>query len=179
MKQRTRSTNSIHLASLLAVLCFALSTANASALTGRMSNEAVSNLQIPFNHTASVTLGDTSELVDFTGRIHVVVVVTFPTDPVLPPSPIRIHTNVMDVSGVGQTSGLTYRLNGTGDFEFALSRELSFVTGYRLIPSPPPISEGPSPPPIRNFSFSVGYLLSLNTDGQVTGVEAFPTIIEE
>ena len=108
-----------------------------------------------------------------------VMTVSFPTDPLLPPSPIRVHTNVMDVTGVGQTSGLTYRLNGVSNFRLPFSQSLSFSAGYRLIPSPPPISEGPSPPPIRDLSFSVGYLITLNSDGQVAAAEAFPTIIEE
>jgi hypothetical protein len=85
----------------------------------------------------------------------------------------------MNVSGVGQTSGLIYRMNGVSNFRLPFSQSLSFSAGYRLLPSPPPIDQGPSGPPIRDLSFSVGYLVTLNSDGQVAAAEAFPTIIEE
>lgn len=156
---------------LVAMVCAALSPANAAQPT---KGQVVSNLMLPFDQTAAVTLGDSSELVDFSGTIHLQVTVSIPTDPLLPPNPIRIHTNVTNVTGIGQTTGLTYRLSGSTSLSFPFSDSYSFATSYRLIPDSRTIG-----PLIRDLSFDVGYLVSLNSEGQVTQAEAFPTIIEE
>ena len=156
---------------LLATICAALSPANGAQPT---KDQIVSNLMIPFDQTAAVTLGGSSELVDFSGTIHLQVTVSFPNDPLLPPNPIRIHTNVTNVVGIGQTTGQTYRLSGSTSLSFPFSDSFSFANSYRLGPSPSPIRQAQ-----RDVSFNVGYLVSLNSDGQVVQAEAFPTIIEE
>ena len=178
MKLTTRYTKALTIGLILTTMFLGILTPNTVANSAEHDPQVVSHLQIPFTHTASVAIGDTTEIVDFSGRIHVVVTVSYPTGPILPPNPVRVHTNMMDVTGVGQTSRTTYRLNGARNFDFPFSDTLSFATSYRLIPSPPPIREAPSPPPIREMSFFVGYLLSLNSDGQVTEGEAFPTTFE-
>jgi hypothetical protein len=61
-------------------------------------------LHLNFPSPVFVETGTQAELVDFSGTIHMVVHVT-PPDPIAPPDPIRVHTNLAGVSGVGQTTG--------------------------------------------------------------------------
>lgn len=119
----------------------------------------VSDLQIPFSQTALIASDGSSEYVVFSGSIHLVVKY-FPTDPVLPPSPIRIHTNLTGITGIGQQSGLTYRLTGASNLAFPINSEtgFSFSSSYRLLP----------PSPIRELSMALRYNVSLNSDGTVS-----------
>jgi hypothetical protein len=155
----------------LAMFLFALPTAHAATNANQTNNPVVSNLRLPFNQTVFVTNGEASELVDFSGNIHLVVKVFLPPNPIVPPNPVRVHTNMMNVSGVGQTSGLRYRLTGAANFEFPANAPGSFSFGasYRLLP----------PNPIRQSALSqfIRYDISLNSDGEVTEAEALPGII--
>lgn len=148
----------------------------AEANVNQTSNPVVSDLQIPFEQTVQITTpginGDTTEMVVFSGRIHLVVKY-IPTDPILPPNPIRIHTNLMDVSGTGQITGGTYRATGAANLSFPAAAGSSFSVGtiYRLLP-PNPIREG------ADLSLPIGYNISLNSDGYVSSAEAFYQPIE-
>ncbi len=170
MKLQNTIKNALSTGLILAIVFLNLPSARAESNINQTNNPVVSNLQIPFNQTAFVTIGDSSEFVDFTGNIHLVVKY-IPTDPILPPNPIRVHTNVMNVTGIGQTSGLSYRLNGTTNFNLPgnIPGDFSFGTSYRLLP----------PNPIRESSLNVSYLVSLNSDGAVTAAEAFAGVVEE
>ena len=122
------------------------------------------SLFIPFE--GSVTTN--SETVDLTGTIHVVVKSFAPVDPChcVPPNPIRIHTNIISIEGVGQTTGAIYKVTGAAGFEFELEATNTYVfqAGYRFTPLPPPIIEGgPIPPPI----LPVRYSLTLDSLGEV------------
>jgi hypothetical protein len=77
----------------------------------------------------------------------------------------------MNVTGIGQTSGVSYQLDGAANFEFPVNvpGSFSFGTSYRLLP----------PNPIRELSLPVSYYVSLNSDGEVTGVDVFGGIRDE
>ena len=53
------------------------------------------------------------DIVGISGKVHVVSIV--PPDPI---TPVRLHFNLADVIGTGQTSGNTYIGTGAQDFEF-------------------------------------------------------------
>jgi hypothetical protein len=171
MKLQHANRNAFSIGLFLALFLFASLTAHAATNANQTNNPVVSNLRIPFNQTVFVSNGDSSEFVDFSGNIHLVVKY-LPPNPILPPSPIRVHTNIMNVSGVGQTSGLRYQLNGAMNFEFPASApgDFSFDASYLLLP----------PNPIRQSALSqyVRYNISLNSDGEVSSAEALAIIVE-
>ncbi len=170
MKRQNASKHALSIGLFLATVFLTFSAARAGV---------ISNLRLPFNQTVFVTNGDSSEFVDFSGNIHLVVRVFqpgdpyFPTDPVFPTDPLRVHTNIMNLTGIGQTSGLTYQLNGTTDIGFPANfpGDISFDADYLLLP----------PSPIRDGALSqrIRYNISLNSDGEVTGAQALAVIIEE
>jgi hypothetical protein len=172
LSQAVRVTLTLGLFFIVLTLRGAVS-ASAQGETGAQPNTTTSNLMIPFQGTVYVNTGEQSEAVDLAGSIHLVVQVFSPTDPCascVPPNPIRIHTNMISVSGVGQTTGWRYEARGTANFELDVEVPSSFSvdTTYRLTPSPPPIRALPNPPPI----LPVRYFISLNADGEVTAATA-------
>lgn len=94
----------------------------------------------------------TSEWIDFSGDVQLVVQ-SVPPNPIVPPSPIRIHANMAGVSGVGRTSGQHFVLKGSENFEADgdLPNTLNLQAEYRLIPPNPVIP----PNPIMPVSFTV------------------------
>lgn len=148
-------------------------SATAQGETGAPPNTVTSNWMIPFQGAVFVNSGEHSEWVDLAGSIHLVVKVSSPTDPCAscaPPNPIRIHTNMVSVSGEGRATGRRYEANGAANFAFGVEVPSSFSldAAYRLVPLPPPIRAQPIPPPI----LPVRYFISLNADGEVTAATA-------
>ena len=137
---------------------------------GAQPAQVVSNLTIPFNQSALVNNGDAAEPVDFMGSVHLVVKFTVPPDPITPPDPIRIHTNLMGVSGIGQTTGLRYEVTGAADFEFQVNAQgnFSFVGSYHLVP-PSPIKGD------EELTLPIRYNVVLNESGEVTQASASAT----
>lgn len=62
--------------------------------------------------TGSVHVDCASEVVDFTGSVRLVVDIEFPPEAMMPPQPRRIDAELVDVTGKGQSSGMTYLLTG-------------------------------------------------------------------
>ena len=128
----------------------ALITMVALSMMGGLAHAAVvtTSLQQPF--VATVFFSATSEFVDLTGNIHVVSQVT--TNPAcFPPDPcvhITLHSNLDGVTGIGESTGMLYRV--TGEFE---SDSMNSIPG--------PAFE------IASFSFGVGNTLS--NPGHSTG----------
>ena len=127
------------------------------------------SLFIPFEGSVVAN----SEMVDLIGTIHLIVKSFQPIDPCncVPPNPVRVHTNIISISGIGQTTGAIYKATGAAGFEFELEATNTYVfqAGYRLVPVPPPIIEGtPNPPPI----LPVQYSLTLDSLGEVLGATA-------
>lgn len=98
MRQPLRA--AIHAARLLAAL-----GALAALAPAAHAQAVTTQLWLPFPSTATLN----GETVGFTGAVHVVVRV-HPTDP------CRIHTNLVDVVGIGQTTGATYPVTGAASF---------------------------------------------------------------
>lgn len=106
-----------------------------------------------------------SEWIDFSGDVHLVVQ-AIPPDPIIPPTPIRVHINMAGVSGIGRTSGTHYALNGSENFEAdgAVPNTLSLQGEYRLIPPNPIIP----PTPVVPINFTV----QVNESAVATGATA-------
>lgn len=140
-------------------------------IAGTAGAQVITNRTISLSQTFYVENGAASEYVDFTGSIHLLVKAN-PTDPILPPNPIRIHTNLVEFRGIGQTSGLEYTVNGASrsSFTVGLPNSVQFVSGYHLLP-PNPIRE-------QSLSLPISYLISINSDGVVTDAAAEITVIE-
>ena len=122
-------------------------------------------LHLDFPSPIFVDTGTQVELVDFSGTIHMVVRV-YPTDPVFPTDPIRVHTNLAGVSGVGQTTGGRYQATGAATFEFdgelGDTDTLVFTGSYPLFP----------PTPIRGLRVLIAYEVTINEVGEVTDATA-------
>ena len=127
---------------------------------GRGADAVTSNWMIPFQGTYFVDNGASSEFVDLSGSAHLVVKFS-------PVDPCRIHTNLVSVSGVGQTSGLSYRLTGAAKFELDAEpgSRFEFVGSYRLTPTDP--CKGC---PARFLR--IRYAVTLDSEGEVTAATA-------
>jgi hypothetical protein len=128
---------------LLIVLAGTLGLARLSPAQseGQPSRPVTTSLMIPFPSSATVN----GEVVDFTGAIHLVVQ-AHPGDPSqIPTDPCRIDTHLVDVSGVGETSGEIYYASGAARFEFEqpLPNTYQFSATYRLISADPAIPTDP------------------------------------
>jgi hypothetical protein len=136
---------------LLAVMAGALGlTRWTPAVAG--SGPVTTNLWIPFPSGSPF-----DEPIDFSGSIHLVIQ-AIPSDPTIPSDPVRISTNLAGVTGVGQTSGIGYRVTGAADFVLAASPNLDFTATYRLIPVDPIIPSDP---------LRVRFFVSILADGSV------------
>ena len=140
-----------------------------------------SNWVTPFQGSYSVDDGTSSEIVDFSGSAHLVVKFSAPTDPCascVPPNPVRIHTNLVSVSGVGRASGRSYRLAGAANFELDADAGsvFEFVGSYRLTPVDPCKGCTPTDPcnscPAGARFLPVRYVVTLNPAGEVTEATA-------
>ena len=141
---------------------------------GRAANDSgavTSNWMIPFQGSYFVDNGASSEFVDLSGSAHLVVKYQ-PVDPCascVPPNPVRIHTNLQSITGVGRTSGQPYRLTGAANFEMDADAgsTFEFVGSYRLMPVDPckSCTAGTRFLPIR-------YAVTLNSAGEVTEATA-------
>gem|GEM_PF-4409521 len=137
----------------LAMFCAALFTYPAFA-----SNQ-VTNINSPLHESVVIATGSFSELVHLSGFIHGFVKIAIPTEPCIPGDPCRnvpysVHLNLQDVSGVGASSGLTYRANGAFNSQglAMLPGGFSFETSFRVVAPPsivasdPTVSNGPVMP---------------------------------
>ena len=125
------------------------------------NNAAVtSNLFIPFNQT----FYGGSEMVSFSGLLHLVTIY-YPTDP------LRVHTNIINMEGIGQTTGTTYNVVGSNNSSVTVTAGSQFQVDqfYRLLPPNPVLP----PNPIR-----MRYTIDLDTDGFVTNATAEMVIVE-
>ena len=95
--------------------------------------------------------------------------VQIPPNPVDEPFDIAVHVNLSNASGVGQTSGLTYRASGAATIEGTAELPGSFDANwsYRLIP-PNPIRVIPGNPVRTQQPMTVSEALS--SDGAATEV---------
>jgi len=136
---------------------------------GQLESQAAFSAAVPF--PSSLYLN--GETVNFTGTVHMV----SPQDPYLPPNPIRIHTNLAAVRGVGQTTGGVYRVTGASSHSFSQPPPGSyqFVATYRLLP-PNPIRQLP-PNPILP-SVSLAFDVTLGDGGAISGVQVTQQIVE-
>jgi hypothetical protein len=138
-----------------------------SAVRSAVAETVTSNWMIPFQGTVYVNNGGQSEVVDLAGSIHLVVKVSIPVDPCascVPPNPTRIHTNLVSISGVGQTSGMRYEANGAANLELEVDvpSAFTFEASYRLKSIPSSVSA----------SLPVQYSVTLNSAGEVTAASA-------
>jgi len=102
-----------HLALTAAVLC---AVAGLTATTAEAGGAVTTSLFLSLSGNVSAPTEPClpiGEIVQISGRVHVVSIV--PPDPI---TPIRLHFNLADVMGTGQTSGNTYIGTGAQDFEF-------------------------------------------------------------
>jgi hypothetical protein len=129
------------------------------------TNTAItSNLIIAFDQTLFINNTEGGEMVSFTGNLHLVTIF-FPTDP------LRIQSNVMNITGTGLSSGLTYKITGTDNSFDAAYPGSQFQTThiYRIL-SPSPI--------IPTDPVRMQYTIDLDSDGFATGASAFAFIAE-
>lgn len=154
-------------ASVVLALCLML-TALAAPMGAAVGDTVTSNWRLPFQGSYFVDNGASSEFVDLSGSVHLVVKY-YPGDPTVPPNPIRIHTNLVSVSGVGRTSGQSYRLTGAANFELDADAgsTFAFVGSYRLIPTDP--CKGC---PTSARFLPIRYAVMLNSAGEVTEATA-------
>lgn len=120
--------------------------------------KVTTTLRVALTGSFFLNTGDqsTSEWIDLSGDVQLVVQ-AIPPNPVIPPTPIRVHANVAGVTGIGRTSGQHFVLNGSENFEADgdIPNTLTLQGTYRLGPEPPLISQGPEPPPIVPINFTV------------------------
>lgn len=150
-----------------------LACALGSASYGQSGNGVVTtSLKVGLQGSFFFNNGDQSEWIDVSGDIHLVVQ-AIPGNPVIPGNPIRVHTNMAGITGIGRTSGTQYVINGSENFELssALPASLQFQGLYRLIPGNPIIPGNPvSPNPILPVFFA------LSVDETGTGSSALAVI---
>jgi hypothetical protein len=149
----------------LVALAFAFTPQIASAQVETERN-------VSFSATVFVDSSNMAEEVDFSGSIHLRVRY-LPPNPVLPPNPIRVHTNLITMRGIGRTSGLEYIVNGASNatFPMASPTNFSFGSSYHLLP----------PNPVRGsdaLSFPILFTITLNDSGEITEASANYQIIE-
>jgi hypothetical protein len=127
------------------------------------------NLVLPFPEF----LFANDELIQFTGLVHLVIHAG-PQDPVIPGNPIapqdrvRIHTNLISVTGVGMTSGSQYRVIGAQQFGFSnpVPDTYEFLGSYSLFSR-----FGPQDPTIPGNPIRLWFRIVLNGDGTVFEAE--------
>ena len=112
-----------------------------------------------------------SEWIDFSGDVHVVVQAV-PPSPIVPPTPIRVHINMAGVSGIGRTSGSHFVLNGSENFEADgdIPNTLNLQGEYRLVPPNPITPPNPIIPP--NPILPINFTVQVDENGIATGATA-------
>lgn len=132
---------------------------------------AATRLRLAFPALGPVSLFGTDgefEDVDFLGEIHVTAIL--PQDPIRgSQDPIRLcrfHTNLVGVTGVGETSGVSYRVTGAAGVIQACAADTEINLTYRTIPQDPVIPVDP----VRGFGLvTLKYLVEiLQGAGQVS-----------
>ena len=121
--------------------------------------QVVTQFRVPLMGTTLIG----SEQVEFTGIVHMTVVI--PTEPTIPGNPVRVQTNLSGVTGIGRSTGLTYRATGAAQTAFQLPvagqfafTQLFSISPARLIPTEPMLP--------------VQFSLNFDGDGQVTSADA-------
>jgi len=155
-KKNIMTRSLIYCTSLL-VLFFATSSFQ---LTNTNKASVTSNLFIPFNQ--SFFAG--TEMVSFSGQLHLLTIY-FPNDP------IRIHTNIINMEGIGESTGTKYQVVGSNNTSVSVAAGSQFQVDqlYRLLPPNPVLP----PNPIR-----MRYTIDLDLDGFVTNATAEMVIVE-
>ena len=112
------------------------------------------------------------EVVPFSGALHTVSQIAIPVEPCIPTAPCRnvpitMHLNLAGVTGVGQTSGLRYRVTGAVDMSGIINLPGQFAVNpiFQLIPPNPIIP----PSPIK-----ITVVLSADSSGNVTASASQP-----
>ena len=125
----------------------------------------VSNLIVPFSQTMFIFSPNGGEMVSFAGSLHLLTIF-IPTDP------LRVQTNVMNVTGTGLSSGLTYKVIGSDNSMVAASPSSQLKTThiYRILPPNPIIPTDP---------IHMEYTIDLDSDGFVTDASVFASTIME
>jgi Concanavalin A-like lectin/glucanases superfamily len=155
--------------SLLAFACASLIIATRPARTAAASRRVTTTLRTQFRDTVFVSNNTTPEWVAVSGTLH-----HYPTDPILPPNPIRVHVNLSEASGVGQATGLVYQAQGSANVETSarLPGSVSFRWSYSLLP-PSPIL----PPNPINVLQPMAVTVSYDSQGTATGASNTPSLI--
>lgn len=127
---------------------------------GGSAPKVTTTLRVALTGSFFLNTGDqsSSEWIDFSGDVQLVVQAV-PPNPIIPPTPVRIHANMAGVTGTGRTSGQHFVLNGSENFEADgdLPSTLNLQGEYRLIPPTPITPPNPiiPPDPIMPVSFTV------------------------
>lgn len=131
------------------------------------SSKVTTNLKTALTGSFFLNTGDasTSEWIDVSGSVHLVVQ-AIPPNPIIPPTPVRVHANMAGVNGIGRTSGTHFVLNGSENFELdgELPQSLTVVGQYRFIPPSPIIPPNPVMP--------VNFTLQVDENGVATAAVA-------
>lgn len=136
----------------LAVLGVAAITALPVARSVPQAGNAVivTQFQLPLEGTTS---GVNNEPVQWSGTVHVAVHVQ-PSDPIYPPNPCRIYSNLVNVVGTGPNTGLMYRASGgaRSQFDLTMPTTLTFAEFYDV-----ELIQGVPPSPVFPVVFSIEF----------------------
>lgn len=145
-------------ATLLAVTAIALAGA---AGAGAQATTVTTNEQIPFAIVVFVPCANdgAGELVELTGTLHVLTHVTIDDQGGLH---VKQHSQPQGISGVGLTTGDTYRGTGVTQTEFnaTAATEQTSINNFRII------GQGPD----NNFLVHSTFHVTVNANGEVTTV---------
>ena len=137
------------------------------------ANKVTTSIKTTVTGSFFLNTGDnsTSEWIDFSGDVHLVVQAV-PPNPIVPPTPIRVHANMAGVSGIGRTSGQHFVLNGSENFEADgdVPNTLDFQGEYRLIPPNPITPPSPITPP--NPIVPINFTVQVDENGIATSALA-------
>ena len=115
------------------------------------------------------------EFVNLSGSLHLVIKVAGPQPPPIEPVPFTVHNNLQGVSGIGQTTGLTYHATGasTSQGMTTLPGSFSIQAAFQLIPPTPIRIAAPNPPPI----LPVSGFVTLSANGTPTQATATSSLV--
>jgi len=121
--------------------------------------EVTTNVGIPYAVTVLVPCanGGAGELVDLSGTLHVLILVTVDSDSGFH---AKSHFQPQGVSGIGQTTGAKYQATGVTQSQFngKVGSEFTFVNNFRII------GQGPG----NNFLVHQNVHVTVNANGEVT-----------
>jgi hypothetical protein len=145
-------------ATLLAVTAIALVGA---AGAGAQAMTVTTNEQIPFATVVLVPCANdgAGELVELSGTLHVLSHVTIDAQGGLH---VKQHAQPQGISGIGLTTGDSYRGTGVTQSEFnaTAAEEQTFINNFRII------GQGPD----NNFLVHSTFHVTVNANGEVTTV---------